>query len=30
LRGHPGAKRTWERLNKEYKGHNISFTYISS
>jgi hypothetical protein len=29
LRGHPGAKRTWERLNKEYKGHNISFTYIS-
>ena len=29
LRGHPGSKRTWNRLNNEYKGHNISFTYIS-
>ena len=29
LRGHPGSKRTWNRLNNEYKGHNISFTYIA-
>ena len=28
LRGHPGSKRTWNRLNNEFKGHNISFTYI--
>ena len=29
VRGHPGSKRTWNRLNNEYKGHNISFTYIA-
>ena len=29
LRGHPGSKRTWTRLNNEYKGHNITFTYIA-
>ena len=29
LRGHPGSKRTWNRLNNEFKGHNISFTYIA-
>jgi hypothetical protein len=29
VRGHPGSKRTWTRLNNEYKGHNISFTYIA-
>ena len=28
-RGHPGSKRTWKRLNNEYKGHNIPFAYIS-
>ena len=29
LRGHPGSRRTWNRPNNEYKGYNISFTYIA-
>ena len=29
LRGHPGSKKTWNRLNNEYKGHNKPFTYIA-
>ena len=29
LRGHPDSKRTWTRLNNEYKGHNITYTYIA-
>ena len=29
LRGHPGSKRTWVRLNNEYKGHHLPFSYIA-
>ena len=29
LRGHPGSKRTWTRLNNVCNGHNITFTYIA-
>ncbi|MBM6707155.1 hypothetical protein H6A68_08940, partial [Bifidobacterium pullorum subsp. saeculare] len=28
-RGHPGVKRTWDLLNKEYPGHNIPLSTLS-
>ena len=29
IRDHPGSKRTWIRLNNEFKGHLIPFSYIA-